>query len=176
MRRASNVEHRPEIIAWLERSLAEFEFRYVIEHQHRTLTKPIDVVRLPGGLVEHLRFFHTVDPAITRKRDISGQAVKSQAQLEVVGIEPLGKAMRLYDITTGTEDFIANGVISHNCYARPSHAYVGLSPGLDFETKLFYKADAAQTARSRARGAELPLLAHHARRQYRSLPAARKNS
>jgi DNA repair photolyase len=29
------------------------------------------------------------------------------------------------------------------CYARPSHAYVGLSPGLDFETKLFFKADAA---------------------------------
>jgi DNA repair photolyase len=30
------------------------------------------------------------------------------------------------------------------CYARPSHAYVGLSPGLDFETKLFFKADAAR--------------------------------
>jgi len=30
------------------------------------------------------------------------------------------------------------------CYARPSHAYLGLSPGLDFETKLFYKADAAR--------------------------------
>ncbi|HEV8442482.1 MAG TPA: PA0069 family radical SAM protein [Steroidobacteraceae bacterium] len=30
------------------------------------------------------------------------------------------------------------------CYARPSHAYLGLSPGLDFETKLFYKADAAK--------------------------------
>ena len=30
------------------------------------------------------------------------------------------------------------------CYARPSHAYMGLSPGLDFETKLFYKHDAAQ--------------------------------
>ncbi len=29
------------------------------------------------------------------------------------------------------------------CYARPNHAYVGLSPGLDFETKLFVKADAA---------------------------------
>jgi DNA repair photolyase len=28
------------------------------------------------------------------------------------------------------------------CYARPSHAYVNLSPGLDFETRLFYKADA----------------------------------
>jgi len=30
------------------------------------------------------------------------------------------------------------------CYARPSHSYVGLSPGLDFETRLFYKADAAK--------------------------------
>jgi DNA repair photolyase len=29
------------------------------------------------------------------------------------------------------------------CFARPSHAYMGLSPGLDFETRLFYKADAA---------------------------------
>ena len=30
------------------------------------------------------------------------------------------------------------------CYARPSHSYMNLSPGLDFETKLFYKADAAR--------------------------------
>lgn len=30
------------------------------------------------------------------------------------------------------------------CYARPSHAYLGLSPGLDFETKLFAKANAVE--------------------------------
>lgn len=30
------------------------------------------------------------------------------------------------------------------CYARPSHAFLGLSPGLDFESKLFVKAGAAQ--------------------------------
>jgi DNA repair photolyase len=30
------------------------------------------------------------------------------------------------------------------CYARPSHAYMGLSPGVDFETRLFYKENAAQ--------------------------------
>ncbi|MQX36184.1 PA0069 family radical SAM protein [Roseospira navarrensis] len=29
------------------------------------------------------------------------------------------------------------------CYARPTHAYLGLSPGLDFETRLFMKPDAA---------------------------------
>jgi len=30
------------------------------------------------------------------------------------------------------------------CYARPAHAYLNLSPGLDFETKLFYKPDAVK--------------------------------
>jgi DNA repair photolyase len=30
------------------------------------------------------------------------------------------------------------------CYARPSHAYLGLSPGLDFESRLYAKHDAAQ--------------------------------
>lgn len=29
------------------------------------------------------------------------------------------------------------------CYARPSHSYVNLSPGIDFETKIFYKKNAA---------------------------------
>ena len=29
------------------------------------------------------------------------------------------------------------------CYARPAHAYVGLSPGIDFETRLFFKPEAA---------------------------------
>jgi len=33
------------------------------------------------------------------------------------------------------------------CYARPSHAYLGLSPGLDFETRLFAKENAAELLR-----------------------------
>ncbi|XWN34280.1 MAG: PA0069 family radical SAM protein [Devosia sp.] len=33
------------------------------------------------------------------------------------------------------------------CFARPTHAYLGLSPGLDFETKLFAKPDAAALLR-----------------------------
>src|SRR5215216_3212802 len=35
-----------------------------------------------------------------------------------------------------------HGCIS--CFARPTHAYQGLSPGLDFETKLFAKPNAAE--------------------------------
>jgi DNA repair photolyase len=136
-----------EIIGWISRCMKIFGFTFVVEHLPFTHRKPVDVVRLTGGLKEHLRFFHTVHPAITRKLNIDGQAVKGDARLRVLSIEPLGKAMRLYDITTETEDFIANGVISHNCYARPSHAYLGLSPGLDFETRLSAKVNAAEKLR-----------------------------
>jgi DNA repair photolyase len=34
------------------------------------------------------------------------------------------------------------------CFARPSHAYLDLSPGLDFETKLFAKTNAAERLRA----------------------------
>jgi DNA repair photolyase len=34
------------------------------------------------------------------------------------------------------------------CFARPTHAYLGLSPGLDFESKLFYKDNAVELLRA----------------------------
>ena len=34
------------------------------------------------------------------------------------------------------------------CYARPSHAYLDLSPGIDFETRLFAKPDAPKLLRA----------------------------
>jgi hypothetical protein len=34
------------------------------------------------------------------------------------------------------------------CYARPSHGYLGLSAGLDFETRLFFKPEAARLLRA----------------------------
>lgn len=60
----------------------------------------------------------------------------------VRSIELFDRPMLLFDITTGTGDFIANGVISHNCYARPTHEYFGLGAGTDFERKIFVKRDA----------------------------------
>lgn len=128
-------------------SLKHFGFAFASDVRSRGTNLLVHYLRLLGGLREHLRFFHLVDPAITRKSTIFGQAVKSQASLDIVEIEPLGISMPMYDITTGTGDFIANGVVSHNCYARPAHAYVNLSPGLDFETKLFYKENAAELLR-----------------------------
>jgi len=37
------------------------------------------------------------------------------------------------------------------CFARPTHAFLGLSPGLDFETRLFSKPDAARLLREELR-------------------------
>jgi len=34
------------------------------------------------------------------------------------------------------------------CFARPTHSYLGLSPGLDFETKIFSKPEAARLLRA----------------------------
>jgi len=110
------------IIEATRAALRDFGFQSVVEHRPRKDTRDIMAVRMLGGLREHLRFFRTVDPAISRKRDIAGQALKSRANLRVVAIEPLARTVPLFDITTGTEDFIANGVVSHNCYARPMHA------------------------------------------------------
>jgi DNA repair photolyase len=104
-------------------------------------------VRLLGGVREALRFFHTVDPAITRKRSIEGQAIKNNSRLRVVAMERLGITIPMYDITTGTGDFIANGVVSHNCFARKTHTYLDLDYGKDFDTKVVVKVNAPEKLR-----------------------------
>ncbi len=106
-----------------------------------------ECVRISGGLAEQLRFFHLTDPAITRKRDIEGQMVGTLGDLRVAQIEPIGPAMPLYDITTGTGDFIANGVVSHNCFARPTHKYLDFDAGRDFERQIVVKVNAPERLR-----------------------------
>jgi DNA repair photolyase len=53
----------------------------------------------------------------------------------------------MYDITTATGDFVANGVVSHNCFARNTHTYLDLDAGLDFNTKVIVKVNAPQLLR-----------------------------
>lgn len=104
----------------------------------------VRTVRLRGGVTEAVRFFHVVDPAIRRKCTIDGVAVKNRARLRVVSVRPLGFDMPMYDITTGTGDFIADGVISHNCYARGSHAWLELDTGRGFDTEIVVKTNVAE--------------------------------
>jgi DNA repair photolyase len=143
--RISNTD--PAIIARIVSCLRRFGFDHVIETRPGA-NKPLFVVRVRGGLREHLRFFHLVDPAITRKRNMEGAAINFGARLRVVSVEPLGVDLPMYDITTGTGDFIADGVVSHNCYARPSHQYLGFGAGTDFDRKIVVKTNAPELLRA----------------------------
>lgn len=74
--------------------------------------------------------------------------VAGPSRRRVASIEPLGVELPMYDITTGTGDFVADGVISHNCFARPSHTYLGLDADHDFESQIVVKVNAVSRLRS----------------------------
>jgi DNA repair photolyase len=135
----------PVIIDWTAWSLRKLGFDFAIEPSGRP--NGLANVRLRGGLREAIRFFHICDPAITRKRSIEGVALQSDARLGVASIEPLGKR-QLFDITTGTGDFIANGVVSHNCFARNTHTYLDMNAGRDFEREIVVKVNVPELLRS----------------------------
>jgi DNA repair photolyase len=141
----------PAIVDQITSCLRRFGFAFAIESRLTVNAKRLQYVRVLGGLREHLRFFHTVDPVITRKRIIDGMAIKGDAPLRVVSIEPLGVDLPLYDVTTGTGDFIANGVVSHNCFARPSHRYLNFDAGRDFERRIVVKVNAPEVLRRELR-------------------------
>jgi DNA repair photolyase len=134
----------PEILGWIKACASRLGFDTCLEDAG---SNGVRNVRIRGGLSEHMRFFHLTDPAITRKRDIAGQMVKTFANLRVAEIEPLGRELPLYDITTGTGDFIANGVVSHNCFARPTHKYLDMDAGRDFEREIVVKVNAPERLR-----------------------------
>jgi DNA repair photolyase len=136
----------PQILAWTEACARRLGFDTAVDSTHNA--NGLKCIRIRGGLSEHLRFFHMTDPAITRKRDIEGQMVKTFAKLRVAEIEPLGRALPLYDITTGTGDFIADGVVSHNCFARPTHKYLDFDAGRDFEREIVVKVNAPELLRA----------------------------
>src|SRR6201999_4021210 len=105
-------------------------------------------VRLLGGLRQQQRLFSQIDPAVSRKRSIDGVAIKSSAKLGIVSIEPLGKEIEMFDISTGTEDFIADGVVSHNCFARRTHTYLDMDAGRDFEREIVVKVNVPELVRA----------------------------
>lgn len=147
--RISNTDQ--PIIDQIKSSLRRLGFFFVLETQTFDGRRPIECIRLLGGVREALRFFHSVDPSITRKRIIDGQAIKNDAPLGVASIEPLGVDLAMFDITTGTGDFIANGVVSHNCFARPTHTYLDFNAGNDFDTKIVVKVNAPDLIRKELR-------------------------
>src|SRR5437763_14820980 len=56
--------------------------------------------------------------------------------------------MPMYDATTGTGYFISNGVVSHNCFARPTHTYLDLNAREDFEKQIVVKVNLPEVLRA----------------------------
>ncbi|GAA1162411.1 Rv2578c family radical SAM protein [Nesterenkonia sandarakina] len=77
-----------------------------------------------------------------------GSLVETSDSLSITGIEALGRSESLIDITTSTGDFIANGVVSHNCFARKTHEYLDLDAGRDFDTQIIVKTNVAEVLRA----------------------------
>ncbi|MDQ3955943.1 MAG: radical SAM protein, partial [Actinomycetota bacterium] len=90
-------------------------------------------------------------PPVLLSGVLAGDRIESNDTLRVVSVESLGFDTPMFDITTGTGDFIADGVVSHNCFARSTHTYMDMNAGRDFETKIVVKVNAPQLLRKELR-------------------------
>src|SRR6476659_1248108 len=118
------------------------------------------------------------DPKSETKSELHMRGARSflQGRFETVAREPfddgwLPEEKEEHPLPTQVTIERARSIVSHNdspdvgfdssinpyrgcehgciyCYARPSHSYLELSPGLDFETKLFAKTNAAELLRA----------------------------
>lgn len=85
---------------------------------------------------------------VTGPRSVVREGLPLELAVRVVQVEPLGVDLELHDLTTGTGDFVAGGVINHNCFARPTHRYLNLSPLTDFERAIVVKTNVVDVLRA----------------------------
>ena len=151
------IDHWSTVKPAYQVTLAD-DTRLVASGDHRFLTdrgwKHVTRTGLGSGPRPHLTRHHSL-LGIDEFGGSPGDAVDGPAaaaiaggsRRRVVGIEPLNAELPLFDITTGTGDFIAGGVVSHNCFARPTHTYLDLDAGRDFERRIVVKVNAASRLR-----------------------------
>ena len=129
------------------RLVASGDHRFLSENGWRFVTADAGAKKRPHLAVGE-RLVGTGElAAVARTNGIVGRVVQASPALAVRSIGPLSRRVELFDITTVTGDFIAEGVVSHNCFARPFHEYLGFSAGLDFETKILVKEQAPELLR-----------------------------
>lgn len=134
------------VLERLRRYAATLGFAFQLERREGCAS----TLRLVGRLVDRIRFFSICRPAITRKmHGLFGREMDFDPD-PVRAIEP-GPVIDVFDIQTSTGTFLAGGLATHNCYARPSHEYLGFSAGLDFERRIMVKDNAPELLRAALR-------------------------
>ncbi|MEJ8277698.1 intein-containing Rv2578c family radical SAM protein [Pseudonocardia spirodelae] len=106
----------------------------------------VRALRVLGGAAEQLRLVAVTDPAVARVRDVGGARVEEPpaGAPRVLSVRDTGTIRPMFDITTGTGDFVAAGVVSHNCFARNTHTYLDLDAGADFDSQIVVKVNVAR--------------------------------
>ncbi|MGW4486076.1 intein-containing Rv2578c family radical SAM protein [Amycolatopsis sp. NPDC004368] len=130
-----------EVVDAMFAALDQFSFGYeTVGHREFEGRRQ---ARLTGGTGEVLRFLHLTDPAVRWKRSLDGTTIGSVRRV-VTAVETMGLELPLFDITTGTGDFVADGMVSHNCFARNTHTYLDFDAGRDFDTQVVVKVNAPE--------------------------------
>lgn len=97
------------------RCLDKLGFVHKLENFTNTKGKS---VRLVGGVLEHIKLFSAIQPALLRKlKCVFGVSFPKQNST-VDGIRRLPGERDLFDIETTSGTFIAEGFATHNCYAE----------------------------------------------------------
>lgn len=112
------------------------EIPYTMDKPYKAKNVEVKTIRLSGGIASTLKMFGCTNPSKARYACLEGVALKNPSPnaLRVKSVERMNESEELYDITTSTGNFIANGVVAHNCYAKSL---------LDFR-KLWHPEDPAQ--------------------------------
>ena len=111
--RISNTN--PEINKFIKKSLDYFNIKHSEALRLRGNNKPLTefVITHSNNIT---KFFQITVTAINRKKNFEGKQLNNV--IKIKDIIPLGYKTKMYDITTSTGNFIANGFVSHNCYAK----------------------------------------------------------
>ena len=140
---ADGEGHDPEVLERVRAYGASLGFEFVLGERGRGAA----ALRLLGSTAARLRFLATVRPAVRSVRESVFGREPAYAAEPIEAIERAG-VRDVVDIQTSTGTFFAAGLATHNCYARPTHEYLGFSAGLDFETKIVVKHDLPELLRA----------------------------
>jgi DNA repair photolyase len=137
-------------VSQVDRSVLERVARYAASLGFELELEPREcgasAARLLGSVRERMRFLAEIRPAIQRKIDRCFGIDPATEPTAIEAVEA-GPIQDVVDIQTSTRTFYAAGLATHNCYARPTHEYLGYSAGLDFQTKILVKPRAAELLR-----------------------------
>jgi DNA repair photolyase len=148
------LENGTELVASADhRFLTDRGWKYVTGTEHGAARRPYLTLSSQLVGVGRLARVSVGSGGLNQARHSvsEGAPVETNEILRVASVERTGIDLPMIDITTGTGDFIANGIVSHNCFARTTHTYMDMNAGRDFESKIVVKVNAPELLRKELR-------------------------